>query len=343
MGATGSGKTSFINMASGSALRIGSNLESCTAEVQLADEFVIDKRPIVLIDTPGFDDTNKSDTDILKLIAAFLATAYESGSTLAGVIYIHRISDKRFSGISGRNFKMFRELCGDKTLENVILVTNMWGEVTREVGEARENELKTNFFKPVLDKGARLSRHHNTIKSAHDIIRSIMKNRPLPLQIQTELVTEGKDIAHTAAGEVINKELNEAIRRHQAELKTVQEEMMQALKDKDEETRQELEAETRKLQEQMNKMRSDSQGMASNYQEEKRRLEESMKQMQEQARREREQAEEQYRKQMGDLDRRLQETANSTAAEREAMQERINQLQHQWDNRPRGGGGCLIM
>lgn len=62
-------------MASGSSLRIGSSLESCTAEVQLSDEFILDRRSVVLIDTPGFDDTNKSDTDILKLIAAFLATA----------------------------------------------------------------------------------------------------------------------------------------------------------------------------------------------------------------------------------------------------------------------------
>jgi predicted GTPase len=62
-------------MASGSSLRIGSNLGSCTEEVQFADEFILDRRPVLLIDTPGFDDTNKSDTEILKLIAAFLATA----------------------------------------------------------------------------------------------------------------------------------------------------------------------------------------------------------------------------------------------------------------------------
>jgi len=61
-------------MASGSDLRIGMDLESCTAEVQLADEFALDGRQVILIDTPGFDDTSKSDTDILKLIAAFLAT-----------------------------------------------------------------------------------------------------------------------------------------------------------------------------------------------------------------------------------------------------------------------------
>jgi predicted GTPase len=32
-------------------------------------------RPVTLIDTPGFDDTTKSDSDILRMIAAFLATA----------------------------------------------------------------------------------------------------------------------------------------------------------------------------------------------------------------------------------------------------------------------------
>ena len=72
---------------------------------------------------------------------------YENGSKLAGVIYIHRISDKRFTGMAGRNFKMFRELCGDSSLKNVILVTNMWGEVSEAVGETREQELTTNFFK----------------------------------------------------------------------------------------------------------------------------------------------------------------------------------------------------
>jgi len=343
MGATGSGKTQFINKASGSSLRVGLNLESCTAEVQLADEFTLDERKVILIDTPGFDDTNKSDTDILKLIAAFLATTYEAGSKVAGVIYIHRISDRRFTGIAGRNFKMFRELCGDSTLRNVILVTNMWGEVTKDVGESRERELTTNFFKQVLDKGAQLARHQNTTQSAHDIIRRIMKNQPVVLQIQRELVDEHKDIIDTAAGDAVNKEIKEQIKRHQAEMKAVQEEMLQALKDKDEETRKEMEEESRKLQAQMDKMRKDSEGMASNYQEEKRRMEESMREMQEQARREREQSEADYKRQMEALHKRLEEGANSTAAQRAELQKRIDSLQHQWDNRPRGGGGCLIM
>ena len=174
---------------------------------------------------------------------------------------------------------MFRELCGDKTLKNVVLVTNMWGEVSPEDGQDREDQLSGDFFKSVLDKGAQMVRHHNTAESAHDIIRRIINNHPAVLQIQHELVDEQKDIVDTAAGEVINKELNELMRRHQVELKKVQEEMMQAMKEKDEETRQELEDERKKMQERMDKIKKDSDEMTSRYAEEKERMEDKMKQM----------------------------------------------------------------
>jgi len=245
---------------------------------------------------------------------------------------------------------MFRQLCGDSTLKNVILVTNMWGDVSTGVGEARERELVEEFFKPVLDKGAQLARHHNTVKSAHDIIRCIMKNQPTALQIQRELVDEHKDISDTAAGQAVNKELNEQIRRHKAELEAVREEM-RTLVEKDEETRQELEEETRKIQEEINRMRMDSEGMAARYNEEKRRMEEAMRQMQEQARQERERAEAEYRRQMGDLNQRLQQNADASAAGRTALQRRIGELEGQQDRYVCGSGRrgpgititCLIM
>lgn len=36
---------------------------------------------------------------------------------------------------------MFRKLCGEESLENVLIVTNMWGLVEQSRGEAREKEL----------------------------------------------------------------------------------------------------------------------------------------------------------------------------------------------------------
>ena len=51
-------------------------MKSCTAEVQVAEGFTLDGREVVLIDTPGFDDTNVSDAEILEKIAAFLAVTW---------------------------------------------------------------------------------------------------------------------------------------------------------------------------------------------------------------------------------------------------------------------------
>ena len=129
--------------------------------MQIAGDFNLDGRRVVLIDTPGFDDTTQSDTDVLKMIAAFLETSYvhlrldsdpfsphetcpvsryKRGGTLARVLYFHRISDFRMTDVSGKNPSMFRKVCGDGALRNVIIVTNMWGEVDPQTGNAREAE-----------------------------------------------------------------------------------------------------------------------------------------------------------------------------------------------------------
>lgn len=64
----------FINLVSRSNLEVGTALESCTPEVQPANEFMLDGMRVLLIDTPGFDDSTETDTAILKKIAEFLAT-----------------------------------------------------------------------------------------------------------------------------------------------------------------------------------------------------------------------------------------------------------------------------
>ncbi|KAJ7126809.1 P-loop containing nucleoside triphosphate hydrolase protein [Mycena epipterygia] len=333
MGPTGSGKTSFINIASGSDLRVGRTLQSCTSTVQVAPAFQLDGRWVTLIDTPGFDDTSRSDTDILTLIAAFLAKTYESGKKLAGVIYMHRISDVRMGGISTRNFKMFRQLCGESTLKNVVIVTNMWGEVGREVGEARETELASDerFFKPVLDKGARLLRHENEASSAQAILHYLVENQPRALRIQRELVDQGKDISQTAAGEELNRELAEQIKRHKQEMVVLQKDMKEAIREKDEETRKELEIETRKLQAEMSRVQNDSRKLASDYTEQKAELEKRMAEVAEAAKRDAECAEADHRRQIQELEDRLHQSASATNAEKEDIRRQLSDIQRRYE------------
>ena len=252
---------------------------------------------------------------------------YEEGSTLAGVIYIHRISDNRFGGITGRNFNMFRKLCGESTLKNVVLVTNMWKEDSQAVNEAREKELSEKFFKPAIDKGAQLVRHHNTTPSAHDILRKIVKNHPVVLQIQRELVDERKDIIDTAAGDSINAELKAQIRRHQADLKELREEMAQALKAKDDEMRQELEEAKRELEEKVTKVRKASEGMAAGYAAEKKKMADRMREIEDELKREREQAEAAYDKKLEAVRKQLERTPTASSGDREGWEQEIKLLQ----------------
>jgi hypothetical protein len=66
----------FINKASESNLPVGRGLESCTGEVRTSRPFIVSGRVVTLIDTPGFDDTTRSDTDVLTMIAAYLSKTY---------------------------------------------------------------------------------------------------------------------------------------------------------------------------------------------------------------------------------------------------------------------------
>ena len=162
---------------------------------------------------------------------------------------------------------MFRKLCGDNVLKNVVIVTNMWEEVDPDVGNKREAELKTedDFFKPVLDKRARMARHDNTVSSAETIIRLILGNHPLPLRIQEELVKEHKIISETSAGEELNQLLNAQIKKHEEGMRKLKEEMEQAMRDKDEEVRRELEEEMKGLVGKVEKLRNDREKLVSDY------------------------------------------------------------------------------
>ena len=239
---------------------------------------------------------------------------------------------------------MFRKLCGDSTLQNVVIVTNMWGEVDPQVGDAREDELirEDIFFKPVLDKGAQMARHLNTLPSAESVIRLVLNNHPLPLRIQTELVTEHKDISETGAGEELNRELSAQIKKHQEDMRVLKEEMRQAIRDKDEETRKELEIETKRMQKEIERFQHDSTRLESDYKREKERLEDRLANMEEEARREADRVATQYQRQIDELRDSLQTNAVASEREKTQMREQINQLSMMSTRaQSQGGGGPL--
>ena len=216
---------------------------------------------------------------------------------------------------------MLRKLCGYKALKNVVLVTNMWGEVSRDIGEAHEEELSNKFFKLALDNGAQMVRHNNDTRSTHHIIRKIMANLPAVLRIQRELVDERKHISNTAIGKSINQKLNEQIGQHQVELEEIREEMVRALREKDDETKRRLEWEWEKVRERMKESVRDSEGMAANYAAEKGRVEARIRETEQEA----EQVEGNHDQQLAEPNRYLQNVASTNSAGRARREQGVNE------------------
>ena len=255
------------------------------------------------------------------------------GEKLAGVLYFHRISDVRMSGTPRRNFKMFQELCGENALKNVVVVTNMWGGVDPELGAEREVELMTKgiFFKSVLDRGGQMARHDNTASSARDILRRIVRNRPLPLHIQKELVVEGKGLHETNAGKELDRELNEQIGKYEEEMRRLEEEMRQAIEDKDEEMKQELQAEAKRRQEQTERLENDVRRMTSDFKNQKDALEARLLEVQE-ARLEADRAATQLQEQISQLNEAIRTNVEASMEEKARMNQEIEKLSRELHN-----------
>lgn len=258
MGVTGSGKSSFISQLIGRDVGIGHDLGSCacyvspihpqfgphlgeldTADIGSYSYRTPDGLAVRLVDTPGFNDTRCSDVEILKTLVAFLIGIYEAGIELAGLIYLHRIIDVRMQGSALSNLQVFQKLCGPDCRRNIALVMTMWGELEKtgfshKVGEEREKALVSNdkFWDAMVQGGSRVFRHTGDAQSAREIVEHLLRQKPVAaLDVQREMVLEGKRLQDTSVGELVLQELTakeQREERNQADFQAELEEARQA-------------------------------------------------------------------------------------------------------------------
>lgn len=173
---------------------------------------------LLLIDTPGFDDTTRTDADILNEIARVLAAQYALGFDLKGIIYVHRIMDVRYAGSNVKTFEIFKRIVGEAALSNVLLVTTRWDEVDEATGAARERQLREKFWAYMLARDSCMSRFHGDRQSALALASQLLMRDPVVLALQREMVVEGRQLHETAAGSYLDDGLEKAKRAYAKEL-----------------------------------------------------------------------------------------------------------------------------
>lgn len=188
---------------------------------------------VTLVDTPGFDDTNRTDTEILILIASWMKDAYDDKTRLTGVIYLHRISDNRMNGSSYKNLKMFRSLCGTRNLSHVVLATTMWDKISAEEGGARETELlaEDEWWGQMKSNGSMVRRYDNTTAGAVAMVDELVQMSPVVLTIQNEMAVQKKKLVETLAGRSIDAYLKDLSKLQKEDLAEINTDLDQAIKD----------------------------------------------------------------------------------------------------------------
>lgn len=214
-----------------------------------------------MIDTPGFSDTHRSDTEILETIAEYLAVAYSKDIRLSGIIYLHPISDNRVTHQSIKNLKMFQKLTGTDNVKGVVLVTSMWDKVSVEEGARHEKELQAKFWNILIACGAHCSRYDGSTESAKRIVSMFIGKEPFYAQLQEEIGKHNKALKDTAAGKEVMAELSRIKEQHRAELEDMQKMMLQTSAQQNEAAVAALKQHYHNMLQDMEKLRADEKRM----------------------------------------------------------------------------------
>ena len=189
----------------------------------------IESQVLTLIDTPGFDDSRRTDAEILEQVGSWLASAYKSQEFLSGIIYLHPITSTRMRGSAVRSLEVFSKLVGPDSFYKIALVTSMWDLLQdQDVGASREHQLREEFWKDLIEKGSVTARSHNNRESALAILKRVafgqsMGREPeVPLAIQKEMVEEQRPLENTSAYEALTRRMDEMESRHHDELERVE-------------------------------------------------------------------------------------------------------------------------
>jgi len=249
LGVTGAGKTTFASRVSGDTnLQIGHGIHSCkrihcqypwtlpsaagfkllsnectgTQEPQVVS-FSFEGHPIVLIDTPGFDDDSRSDVEILEELAAWMAKdGHLEHKQLDGLILLHPITVLRAGGAERKRTRLLKNILGPQAYKHIVIATTMHEHLSSEADIAeRVDGRRQELWGDMEGKGTKLVKHSNTKESADRIIRMVIENSgkagKLRSLLQEELAKDPR-VIRTTAGKDVKKQLEAEISKIQSQL-----------------------------------------------------------------------------------------------------------------------------
>lgn len=175
---------------------------------------IIDEQRYVLIDTPGFNDQERTDMDVFQEILDWFHTMTPY-CDLDGILYVHDITPKRFSKSAKLNLDMLEALCGEKFFKKVTILTTMWGNMNApavRAAEKRQVQFEQGPWKKLIDGGARVFRHLDGVAEPEDSVNGKEKEELEKQREKARLELEGI-IAYYKTSERVTPRIQKELRR----------------------------------------------------------------------------------------------------------------------------------
>lgn len=157
--------------------------------------------PILLLDTPGFDDSARQNIDVLSDIVSnlHLFTLRSQEIKVRGVIFLYDISENRFNGSQAKTLEILKGLCGDECMGHVIVGTTMWDQNSTKFPKqvAREKQFCKKYWKGI-NKTIRL--FDNDESAASQILLDLLDLPPVRLLVQKEMMQPPHTLENTTVG-----------------------------------------------------------------------------------------------------------------------------------------------
>jgi len=136
-------------------------------------------------------------------------------------------------------------------MHKVTLLQTMWDVVNQEVGERRDKDLRTNFWKPMTDADAKIEKFRNNPTQAWEIVSRLVGIHADQIKdavlLQEELVTARKRVGESSAGKEIYNDYQRLLDQQRERLRQLQSKQLT------EENRQNIEKQIQDLDAQLNK------------------------------------------------------------------------------------------
>ena len=181
-----------------------SDVSSETQDI-VAYRFLVDGKPIVLIDTPGLDDTNLSDANVFKQLSEWFANSFVSGQKLAGIVLMQNEAVGKVAGSRDRFLAIFESMIGFKARRNVAWISPV------AYSFAFKDEGQNIAFPPPAHLGLAdiiPIAFDGSAAAARQIVVQLSRKIAEPLAIQQEIVDERRKPSETTMGQELLKGLS---------------------------------------------------------------------------------------------------------------------------------------